>query len=247
MLINYVGQKRIKLPTIKTRIQTTFDKIDFYYQALAEKSVKLTEETGITIYLKNITLGMHGSLSFTSPIIDIDKALQYYSKQGVKEKREVQDITNKKELYNTVKLYYDFTITRDTAYHTDKYSVSCEYWDKTNKAAGNIDIQRTAEKVSKIINQLKNLICDDLTFDVRLIQLTSWEMVGMKSYLTLTTTAHHMRDRFDGIGEYEATAVDTVGNRYKITWLTSEEEEEETACNWYNPYSIKLIERVTSK
>ncbi len=246
MIIDYVGEKRVMLPSRKDVIQTTFDKIDFYYKALADKSLNLSEVTGISIYLKNITMGMNGSLSFTSPFIDIEKVLQCYSNQGEKEKREVQEIKNKREIYNAVKLYYEFTITRDTAYHTDKYSVSCEYTDRTFKTAGNVDIERTAEKVSRVINRMKNILCDNLALEVRLIQLTTWEKTGLKTYLTLTTSAYHLRDRFDGIGEWVATAIDTAGNIYKITWFTSEEEEE-TACDWYNPYSIKLIERVTSK
>lgn len=67
--------------------------------------------------------------------------------------------------------------------------------------------------------------------------------------LTLTQEAYLARERWDGRGEYEASATDEKGNSYQVTWLTIDDlasslgDEESDLCDWGTPYSIQLMEK----
>lgn len=84
------------------------------------------------------------------------------SKQHYKQAEEVEKI--KKDInYKYVKENFEFTMIRNTAMYMHEYTVNCSYIDEAYDYTDNTDKQEElAEKVSKIIDEVKNNICREI-------------------------------------------------------------------------------------
>lgn len=234
-------------------VHVSTDDVDFYYKVLVKASQDWVSKTGFVITPENISFNLHDKsrglgLSFTSGCIYLDNALDFYSTVGEQEKEEVQEITNKKE-YTYIRNRYTYSITRDNAYNVDKHTVSCEYYDLTGQGKKDTEISILAERINKIINKIKNMICDSLYQVAKTVDKEIKEMEDTIK-LKLTEKAHVDHKNAEGNDVYIVKATDEKGNVYIITWLSYENwdtkidnGEEDDVCDWNTPYSIQLIEK----
>lgn len=139
-----------------------------YFESIIETILdELNEKAGFTIDVSDVWYDLsycQGSgVSFTTNTpIDIEQTLNFYSEQHYKQAEEVKEIKNDIN-YNYVKENFEFTMIRNTAMYTHEYTVSCSYIDETYDYTDNTDKQEElAEKVSKIIDEVKNNICREI-------------------------------------------------------------------------------------
>lgn len=228
------------------KINTEYINIDYYYPTL-ERVSEEAQETGFTIKSEDITFNLNdvkgAGLSFTSDYIEIETVLNLYSLAGEKQEKEVEEIKNSKK-YKYILDNYIFTITRDNYYDTDNTSVSCEYWDNDGITWNDKDFIEVAERISVIINKIKDTICAYMLGEVR---KTDEEIPYIMEDIILKVTEkpYYARENTKGINEFEALAMDKAENVYLVTWLArkdwdSDTDDEKTACNWQQPYSIQL-------
>lgn len=227
-------------------INTRDINIDYYYPTLKKVSEE-AQETGFTIKPEDITCNLNdgrgAGLSFTSEYIDIETALAFYSAIGEKQEKEVKKIKSGTN-YQYILENYIFTITRDNYYDTDNTSVSCEYWDNEGITWNDTDFIGVAERISVIINKIKDTMCAYMLGEVR---KTDEEIPYIMEDITLKVTEkpYYARENTKGINEFEALAMDKAENVYLVTWLAhkdwdSDTDDGKTACNWQQPYSIQL-------
>lgn len=238
-------------PTKGTIINTKSISIDHAYGTLEKESAKWEQIAGFDISMDNIYYNLSGKggdgLSFTirDEEIEIARALGFYREWGKKEEKEVREIKDNKNFYY---IYQNFTylITRDTEYYTEKGTVSCEYWNTLFQTEDTIEVMELAERISVIINKVKDIICDDL---YSVVKRESQEInPDIEIKLEVTTQAYPECWHWDDRQEFHSIARDEKGNIYLIKWVAKKEglitiAEEETACDWDKPYSIQLIER----
>lgn len=150
-------------------ISTKNSNVNYYYPTL-QKAAEEVKETGIIIKPEDITFNLEevrgAGLSFTTNYIEIETVLNFYSLVGKQQKKEAEEIKNNK-YYPYIEENYIFTISRDNDYDTDKTSVSCEYWDTKGKTWTDTSYTKVAERISIIINIVKNYICDYMLQEVR--------------------------------------------------------------------------------
>lgn len=233
-------------------VHVATDDVDFYYKVLVKASQDWVSKTGFVITPENISFNLHDKsrglgLSFTSGCIYLDNALDFYSTVGEQEKEEVQEITNKKE-YTYIRNRYTYSITRDNAYNVDKHTVSCEYYDLTGQGKKDTEISILAERINKIINKIKNMICDSLYQVAKTVDKEIKEMEDTIK-LKLTEKAHVDHKNAEGNDVYIVKATDEKENVYQITWISVDgfnwyTDDEDLACDWYFPYNIQLIEKM---
>lgn len=142
--------------------------LEEYFESIIETKLdELNEKTGFTIDTSNVWYDLsycQGSgVSFTTNTpIDIEQVLDYYSEQHYTQAKEVEKIKDDIN-YNYVKENFEFTMTRNIAMYTHEYTVSCSYIDESYDYTDNTDKQEElAEKVSKIIDEVKNNICREI-------------------------------------------------------------------------------------
>jgi len=230
------------------KINTNNSNIDYYCPTL-ERVTKEILVTGFIINPNSITFNLEeaqgAGLSFVTEYINIDKVLESYCKIGTKQEKEVKEIKNNK-YYPYIEENYIFTISRDNDY-TDKTSVSCEYWDTKGKTWTDTSYTKVAERISIIINIIKDYICDYMLQEVR---KTDEEIPYIMEDITLKIVGkpHYIRENTNGISIFKAKAMDKKGNLYIVTWLAYEDwdkdnDDEKNACNWNEPFYIQLIEK----
>lgn len=220
-------------------ISTKNSNVNYYYPTL-QKAAEEVKETGIIIKPEDITFNLEevrgAGLSFTTDYIEIETVLNCYCFIGKQQKKEAEEIKNS-EYYPYIGENYIFTITRDNAYDTDKTSVSCEYWDTKGKTWTDRSYTKIAERISIIINIVKDYICDYMLQEVRKTdEEISYIMEDI--ILKITEQPHYAGEREDGKSKFTARAIDKKGNGYQVTWLA---DEEKTTCDWKQPYDIKLV------
>lgn len=234
---------------LEMEISTRDINVNYYYPTL-KKVAEEIKETGIIIKPDDITFNLNevrgAGLSFITEYINIDTVLESYKRIGTKQAEEAEEIKNNK-YYHYIEENYIFTITRDNYYDTDKTSVSCEYWDGNCSLIINTEREEIAEKIGKIINIVKNYICDYILHEVR---KTDKEISDIMEdvILKIIGKPHYAGEREDGRPEFEAKAVDKSGNIYQVTWLSYEDwniytDDEKVACDWKEPFYIQLIEK----
>lgn len=152
-----------KQQAIETRRQEIAqDNHEEYFKSIIE--IKLDEfniETGFTIDTSDVWYDLGhcqgDGVSFTTNIpIDIEQALDYYSEQHYKQAEEVEKIKQDSN-YQYVKNNFEFTMIRNTARYTHEYTVNCRYIDESYDYTD--EQEELAEKVSNIIDEVKNTIC----------------------------------------------------------------------------------------
>lgn len=228
-------------------ISTEYINIDYYYPTL-EKISKEAQETGFTIKPDDITFNLNdvkgAGLSFVSEYIDIETALTFYSAIGEKQEKEVKKIKSSKN-YQYILDNYIFTITRDSYYETDNTSVSCEYWDNYGTTWNDTNYIETAEKINNIVNEIKDMICKYMLWQVR---KTDEEIPYIMEdiILKIIEKPHYAGEREDGRHEFEARAIDKTGNTYQVEWTAYEDwdidkDDEEKACEWKEPFFIQMM------
>lgn len=236
------------------KINTNTSNIDYYCPTL-ERLTREILQTGFIINPNSITFNLEeaqgAGLSFITEYINIDKVLESYCKIGTKQgkekqEKEVKEIKNNK-YYPYIEENYIFTITRDNDYDTDKTSVSCEYWDNEGTTWNDTNYTEVAEKISIIINIIKDYICDYIEQEVK---KTDEEIPYIMEDITLKIVGkpHYIRENTNGISIFKAKAMDKKGNLYIVTWLAYEDwdkdnDDEKNACNWNEPFYIQLIEK----
>lgn len=229
------------------KINTEYINIDYYYPTLARVAEE-AEETGFTIKPDNITFNLNdvkgAGLSFTSEYIEIETVLNLYSLAGEKQEKEVEEIKNSKR-YSYIQDNYIFTITRDDYYITDNTSVSCEYWDNYGTTWNDKDFIEVAERISIIINKMKDTMCAYMLGEIR---KTDEEIPYIMEDIIIKVIErpHYAGEREDGRHEFEARATDKTGNTYQVEWTAYEDwdmddDDEEKACDWKEPFFIQLM------
>ncbi len=142
----------------------------YYYYPTLVRVAEEAEETGIIVKPEDITFNLNdvngAGLSFTSDYIEIETVLNLYSLAGEKQEKEVEEIKNSKK-YKYILDNYIFTITRDNYYDTDNTSVSCEYWDNYGTTWNDADFIGVAERISVIINKIKDTMCAYMLGEIR--------------------------------------------------------------------------------
>lgn len=143
--------------------------LNYYYPTMTRVAEE-AEEIGIIVKPKNIIFNLNdvsgAGLSFTSDNIEIETVLHSYSLVGKKQEKEVEEIKNNKK-YKYILDNYVFTITRDNYYDTDNTSVSCEYWDNDGITWNDKDFIEVAERISVIINKMKDTMCAYMLGEIR--------------------------------------------------------------------------------
>lgn len=231
-------------------ISTKNSNVNYYYYPTLQKAAEEIKETGIIIKPEDITFNLNevrgAGLSFTTDYIEIETVLNCYCFIGKQQKKEAEEIKSNKQ-YQYIANNYIFTITRDNAYDTDKTSVSCEYWDTKGKTWTDRSYTKIAERISIIINIVKDYICDYILKEVR---KTDEEIPYIMEDITIKVVEqpHYAGEREDGRPEFEARATDKAGNTYKVTWAAYEDwdmdnDDEKAACDWKEPFYIQLIEK----
>lgn len=228
-------------------ISTKDMNIDYYYPTLK----KLTEdmlETGFIIKPEDITFNLNevrgAGLSFETEYIEVDRLLECYSSIYKCNKKEVEEIKNNKH-FSYIEENYIFTISRDSYYDTNAESVSCEYWDSECRTWESKEFEEVAEKISNIINIVKDLICEYMLQEVRKTD-EAIPYIMDDFVIKIVEKPHYARENVDGICEFEALAVDNRGSTYQVTWLAYEDfdsnvDSEKFACDWNKPYDVKLL------
>lgn len=221
-------------------ISTRNINVDYYYYPTLKKAAEEVKETGIIIKPNDITFNLNdvsgAGLSFTTDYIEIETVLNFYSLVGKQQKKEVAEIKNNKQ-YRYIEENYIYTITRDSYFKTDNTSVSCEYWESGYKTWDKPEFKEVAERISIIINIIKDYICDYMLQEVRKTdEEISYIMEDI--ILKVTEKPYYAGEREDGKFEFTARAIDKKGNGYQVTWLA---DEEKTTCDWKQPYDIKLV------
>lgn len=228
-------------------INTRNINVDYYYPTL-EKAVEEVKETGFLIKPDDITFNLNevrgAGLSFETEYIEIDKVLEVYSREGKYQQKVVEELKNNKH-YKYIEENYIFTISRDSYDETDPESVSCEYWDGYCLTWINKEMEEVAERISKIINIIKDYVCIYIEKEVR---KTDEEIpyIIENIIIKIIEKPHYARENEDGISEFEARAVDKRGHTYQVTWLAYEDynnsvDSDKWACDWKQPYDVKLI------
>lgn len=231
------------------KISTRNINVDYYYPTL-KKAAEEVKETGIIIKPEDITFNLNdvsgAGLSFTTDYIEIETVLNFYSLVGKQQKKEVAEIKNNKQ-YRYIEENYIYTITRDSYFETDNTSVSCEYWENGYKTWDKPEFKEVAERISIIINRIKDTICEYIIMQVR---KTDEEIPYIMEDITIKVVEqpYYAGEREDGKSEFEARAVDKAGNTYKVTWAAYEDwdmdnDDEKAACDWKEPFYIQLIEK----
>lgn len=232
---------------IKMEINIKNTDIYYYYPTLARVAEE-AEETGIIVKPEDITFNLNdvsgAGLSFTSEYIEIETVLNLYSLAGEKQEKEVEEIKNSKR-YSYIQDNYIFTITRDDYYITDNTSVSCEYWDNYGTTWNDTDFIGVAERISVIINKIKDTMC---AYMLREIRKTDEEIPYIMEDIIIKVIEkpHYAGEREDGRHEFEARAVDKAGNTYQVEWTAHEDWDIDTdgvekACDWKEPFFIQLM------
>lgn len=155
--------KEAKQQAIDTRIQElNEDSHEEYFKSIINTKLdELNILTGFTIETSDVWYDLsycQGSgVSFTTNTpIDMEQVLDYYSKQHVTNAKEVEGI-KKDSNYQYVKENFEFTMVRIDSYYTHEYTVACDYTDESYEATDKQE--ELAEKISKIVNEVKNIIC----------------------------------------------------------------------------------------
>lgn len=136
-----------------------------YFESIIETILdELNEKIGFTIETSDVWYDLsycQGSgVSFTTNTpIDMEQVLDYYSKQHVTNAKEVEGI-KKDSNYQYVKENFEFTMVRIDSYYTHEYTVACDYTDESYEATDKQE--ELAEKISKIIDEVKNNICREI-------------------------------------------------------------------------------------
>lgn len=136
-----------------------------YFESIIETILdELNEKIGFTIETSDVWYDLsycQGSgVSFTTNTpIDMEQVLDYYSKQHVTNAKEVEGI-KKDSNYQYVKENFEFTMVRIDSYYTHEYTVTCDYTDESYEATDKQE--ELAEKISKIIDEVKNNICREI-------------------------------------------------------------------------------------
>lgn len=232
---------------LKMEINTRNINVDYYYPTLARVAEE-AEETGIIIKPEDITFNLNdvrgAGLSFTSEYIEIETVLNLYSLAGEKQEKEVEEIKNSKR-YSYIQDNYIFTITRDDYYITDNTSVSCEYWDNYGTTWNDTDFIGVAERISVIINKIKDTMC---AYMLREIRKTDEEIPYIMEDIIIKVIEkpHYAGEREDGRHEFKARATDKAGSTYQVEWTAYEDwdidtDDEKMACDWKEPFFIQLM------
>lgn len=155
--------KEAKQQAIDTRIQElNEDSHEEYFESIIKTILdELNEKIGFTIETSDVWYDLsccQGSgVSFTTNTpIDMEQVLDYYSKQHVTNAKEVEGI--KKDInYQYVKENFEFTMVRIDYRYAHEYTVDCDYTDESYESTDKQE--ELAEKISKIVNEVKNIIC----------------------------------------------------------------------------------------
>lgn len=224
-------------------VQVKKDNIDFYWHELAEESQNWVTKTGFVITPNNISFNLTEKykglgLSFISGYIFLENALDFYSTLGKVEKEEAQRIKNNKK-FEVIKRTYTYKITRDNSYRVDKNSVSCEYFDLTGVGESDKDTASVASKICKIINKIKDIICDSLYQKATEIkkEVKDMEKVIVIKYIEKD---YYPYLNEDGEKEYIASGYDEASNYYEIKGLVNDSfdvatDDRDTPCNHSTP------------
>ena len=155
--------KEAKQQAIDTRIQElNEDSHEEYFKSIINTKLdELNIEAGFTIDTSDVWYDLsycQGSgVSFTTNTpIDMEQVLDYYSKQHVTNAKEVEGI-KKDSNYQYVKENFEFTMVRIAYNYAHEYTVTCNYSDESYEATDKQE--ELAEKISKIVNEVKNIIC----------------------------------------------------------------------------------------
>lgn len=198
-------------PTKKAVIYAHTDNVDFYHGILVKASQNWVTKTGFIIKPNDISFNLHDTnkivgLSFVSCYIYIDNALDYYGTLGAGGGERIKKIKSNK-YYDFIRYAYTFKITRDNAYYVDSSTVSCEYYEPSGQMAGNTEVNELAAEIGRIINLIKNVICESLYLVVKKVDREIKEMEDTIK-LTLTEKAHLDHKNAEGNDVYIAKAVD---------------------------------------
>lgn len=165
---NELSEKAQAVAVEQAREEIEEDSHEEYFESIIKTKLdELNEKTGFTIATSDVWYDLshcQGSgVSFTTnTAIDIEQALDYYSTQhyiNTKEVEKIKDDIN----YNYVKENFEFTMVRIAYNYAHEYTVNCSYIDETYDYTDNTDKQEElAEKVSKIIDEVKNNICREI-------------------------------------------------------------------------------------
>lgn len=154
-----------KNQAIETRRQDIVeDDNTYYFQDVIDNMLdNWNDLTGITVNVDDVCYSLSycqgDGVSFISRYIDIEKVLNFYSKQGTKQAKVVEKIRKDKN-YKYVKDNFEFTIRRIDSMYTHENTVGCYYTDTTYESTDGQD--ELAEQIAQIINEVKNYVCRDI-------------------------------------------------------------------------------------
>lgn len=154
-----------KNQAIETRRQDIVEDDNTYYfqDVIANMLDNWNDLTGITVNVDDVCYSLSycqgDGVSFVSRYIDIEKVLDFYSKQGTKQAKASEKI-RKDTNYQYVKDSFEFTIRRIDSMYTHENTVGCYYTDTTYEYTdGQWEL---AEQIAQIINEVKNYVCRDI-------------------------------------------------------------------------------------
>lgn len=159
---NELSEKAQAVAVEQAREEIEEDSHEEYFESIIKTKLdELNEKTGFTIATSDVWYDLshcQGSgVSFTTNTpIDIEQVLDYYSKQHVTNAKEVEGI-KKDSNYQYVKENFEFTMVRIAYNYTHEYTVDCDYTDESYESTDKQE--ELAEKISKIVNEVKNIIC----------------------------------------------------------------------------------------
>lgn len=163
MYVNNELSKEAQAQAIEARRQEIeqFNNEEYFESIIETILDELNEKIGFTIETSDVWYDLsccQGSgVSFTTNTpIDIEQALNFYRKQHVTNAKEVEGI-KKDSNYQYVKENFEFTMVRIDYYYAHEYTVACDYTDESYESTDKQE--ELAEKISKIVNEVKNIIC----------------------------------------------------------------------------------------
>lgn len=115
-------------------------------------------KTSDVYYRLSYSQGDGASFTTDTPI-DIEQALNFYSKQHLTQAEVIEKI-KKDSNYQYVKENFEFTIIRIAYNYVHEYTVECSYTDESYECTD--EQEALAEKISKIINEVKNTVCREI-------------------------------------------------------------------------------------
>lgn len=140
-----------------------------YFKSIIETMLdELNLETGFTIDTSDVWYDLshcQGSgVSFTTDTpIDIEQVFTYYIEQHPTQAKGIEKLKQDSN-YEYVKNNFEFTMIRHSYHDAHEYTVNCRYIDETYDYTDKQE--ELAEKVSHIVDEVKNNICKTLYYEL---------------------------------------------------------------------------------